>query len=93
LHVEGLGGSNGVERLYFYRMLPSMGPPDTTIYEFPSGDNSWSLEAGEFIEDIRLNRQPVPGLREVRAVIHVVETIYANNKRSVTPTITIKVNI
>src|SRR5947209_5291111 len=30
LHLEGLGGSYGVERLSFYRMRPEMGPPDTT---------------------------------------------------------------
>ena len=38
LHIEGLGGSYGVERLSFYRMLPQMGPPDTTIYEYPGAD-------------------------------------------------------
>jgi hypothetical protein len=25
LHIEGLGGSYGVERLYYYKMLPEMG--------------------------------------------------------------------
>jgi predicted dehydrogenase len=82
LHVEGLGGSYGVERLYHYRMLPAMGPPETTIYEFPRGDSSWSLETEEFIKDIRLNRQPTPGLREAQKVIQVVETIYASDKQS-----------
>ena len=28
--IDGLGGSYGVERLTWYRMLPEMGPPDTT---------------------------------------------------------------
>ena len=27
LQIDGLGGSYGVERLAFYRMLPQMGPP------------------------------------------------------------------
>ena len=35
LHIEGLGGSYGVERLACYRMLPAMGPPETTIWEYP----------------------------------------------------------
>ena len=35
LHIEGLGGSYGVERLAHYQMLPEMGPPDTTIHEYP----------------------------------------------------------
>jgi hypothetical protein len=30
LQIDGLGGSYGVERLTFYKMLPQMGPPETT---------------------------------------------------------------
>src|SRR5439155_26745498 len=62
LHWEGLGGSYGVERLSFYQMSPQMGPPETTIFEFPRGDESWKLEINEFFEDIRLGREPTPGL-------------------------------
>jgi predicted dehydrogenase len=76
LHWEGLGGSYGVERLYYYKMLPQMGPPETTIYEYPRGDESWKLEMAEFFEDIRLKRTPVPGLKEARNALRVVETIY-----------------
>jgi predicted dehydrogenase len=76
LHIEGLGESYGIERLYYYKMLPEMGPPETIIYEFPRGDNSWALELNEFLEDIRLKRTPNPGLREGRRVLEVVEQIY-----------------
>jgi len=76
LHWEGLGGSYGIERLTYYKMLPQMGPPDTTIFEFPRGDDSWKLEMAEFFEDIRLGRTPVPGLKEAKAVMKVVEEIY-----------------
>jgi predicted dehydrogenase len=76
LHIEGLGGSYGVERLYHYQMLPEMGPPETIIYEFPRGDDSWGLETREFVEDIRLKRQPAVGLKEARSVMSVVETVY-----------------
>ncbi|MEI9897147.1 MAG: Gfo/Idh/MocA family oxidoreductase [Chthoniobacter sp.] len=76
LHIEGLGGSYGVERLAFYKMLPEMGPPDTTIFEYPRGDDSWRLETAEFLEDIRLGRTPQPGLREGVATLRVVESIY-----------------
>jgi predicted dehydrogenase len=38
LAIDGLGGSYGVERLTWYRMLPEMGPPDTTAWEYPRGD-------------------------------------------------------
>jgi hypothetical protein len=71
-----LGGSYGVERLYHYQMLPQMGPPPTTIYEYPRGDESWKLEMAEFFEDLRLGRTPVPGLREAKAALRVVERIY-----------------
>lgn len=76
LHVEGLGGSYGVERLYYYRMLPEMGPPETTVFEYPRGDDSWTLETREFIKDVRLGRTPVPGLREAAQALEVVETVY-----------------
>ena len=76
LHWEGLGGSYGLERLTHYRMLPEMGPPETTIYEFPRGDDSWRIEMAEFFEDIQLGRTPVPGLQEARTALAVVEQIY-----------------
>jgi predicted dehydrogenase len=76
LHIEGLGGSYGVERLHFYKMLPEMGPPETTIFEFPRGDQSWRLEVEAFIEDIRTGRTPSPGLADAAAALRVVETIY-----------------
>jgi predicted dehydrogenase len=76
LHVEGLGGSYGVERLAFYRMLPEMGPPETTIWEYPGGDRSWALEFAEFLDDLRLERTPSAGLADARAALAVVEAIY-----------------
>ena len=76
IHIEGLGGSYGVERLSFYKMLPEMGPPDTTIWEYPHGDNSWVLEFAEFLEDIRLRRTPAADLKDARLALSVVEKIY-----------------
>jgi predicted dehydrogenase len=79
LHIEGLGGSYGVERLSLYKMLPEMGPPETTIWEYPGEDGSWNLEMEAFLEDIRLERTPVPGLKEARAAMEVVEKIYRSS--------------
>lgn len=76
LHIEGLGGSYGVERLTYYKMLPEMGPPETTAWEFPRGDASWRIEIDEFFEDIRSGREPEPGLAEARASLAVVERIH-----------------
>jgi predicted dehydrogenase len=76
LQIEGLGGSYGLERLYYYKMLPEMGPPETIIYEFPRGDTSWAMELNEFLEDIALHRAPVPGLKEGRKTLEIVEAVY-----------------
>ena len=76
LLIEGLGGNYGVERLYYYKMLPEMGPPETVIYEFPRSDTSWARELEEFLEDIRLARTPVPGPKEGRRTLQIVEDIY-----------------
>lgn len=79
LHIEGLGGSYGTERLAYYKMLPQMGPPETTIWEYPMGDRSWEIEFAEFCEDIRLNRKPAAGLEDAFAALSIVETIYRSS--------------
>lgn len=76
LHIEGLGGSYGVEKLTFYKMKPEMGPPDTKVWEFPGSDDSWRIELEEFQRDIALQRAPSAGLPEALACMRVVEKIY-----------------
>jgi predicted dehydrogenase len=76
LAIDGLGGSYGVERLTYYKMLPQMGPPETTFWEYPGNDDSWGSETRAFIDDIRLGREPVPGLREGIRMLEIIETIY-----------------
>ena len=76
LDLSGLGGSYGVEKITWYRMLPEMGPPETTTWEYPMGDDSWAVEIAEFFEDIRLDREPSAGLRDAQAALKVVESIY-----------------
>jgi predicted dehydrogenase len=79
LQVDGLGGSYGVERLTWYKNLPDMGPPETTIWEYPMADNSWEMEMAEFIEDIRSGRDPAAGLQDAIAALAVVAKIYAKS--------------
>ena len=74
--IDGLGGSYGPERCTSYKMLPQMGPPETTTWEYPAGDNSWRLELLAFEEDIRSSRTPCPGLREGIRTLEIVEQIY-----------------
>jgi len=78
--IDGLGGSYGVERCTYYKMLPQMGPPETTVSEYPGGDDSWAREMAAFVDDIRLGREPAPGLREGIRTLEIVETIYAKGK-------------
>jgi len=77
--IDGLGGSYGVERLTFYRMLPEMGPPETTAWEYPRGDGSWAIEWAEFLQDIHANREPSAGLPAARAALDVVGHVTARS--------------
>jgi predicted dehydrogenase len=79
LQVDGLGGSYGVERLSWYKMLPGMGPPETLIWEYPMADNSWATEMTEFIEDIRSGREPSAGLGDAIATLAIVDKIYTDS--------------
>ena len=76
LDISGLGGSYGLERLTCYKMLPEMGPPETTSWEYPMGDDSWMVEMAELYEDIHLNRTPSAGLKDAYEALKVVQQIY-----------------
>lgn len=81
LHIEGLGGSYGVERLAFYKMKPTMGPPETTIWEYPGEDLSWRAELQVFAEAIAARRPPPVGLRDAHAALTIVHQVYALSRR------------
>lgn len=76
LEVSGLGGSYGVEKMTWYKMLPEMGPPETMSWEYPMGDDSWAVEMADFFEDIRLDRIPGAGLYDASESLKIVEQIY-----------------
>ena len=75
--IEGLGGSYGVERLSYYKMKPSMGPPETTIWEYPGEDNSWRLELEAFVQAVEARRSPPVTLRDAHAALTIVQRVYA----------------
>lgn len=75
LQIDGLGGSYGVEKLTFYDMQPEMGPPPTTVWEYPMADDSWEQEVRAFITDIETNREPNPNLLDAIATLAIVEKI------------------
>lgn len=76
LDINGLGGSYGVERLAFYKMLPKMGPPETIIWEYPMNDDSWDVEFSEFLNDINNNIDPSPGLKDAIENLRIINKIY-----------------
>jgi len=76
LHLEGLGGSYGVERLYHYRMRPEMGPPDTVIHEYPATDQSWVLEWRDFSRAVATGAPVSGGLSDALAALRVVDEVY-----------------
>ncbi len=76
IDIHGLGGSYGVERIAFYKMLRDMGPPETTMWEYPMPDDSFAVEFAEFLEDIQKTRQPNASIQDAHAALQIVEEIY-----------------
>jgi predicted dehydrogenase len=82
LHIEGLGGSYGTERLSCYKMKPEMGPPETTIFEYPGKDISWEKEWQDFRGAIANPRsEPLGTLEDALSGLEIVSRIYAENKQ------------
>ncbi len=76
LQIEGLGGSYGREKLFYYKMLPEMGPPETTTWEFPEPDNSWKLEFEDFVRAVDQQGKPIGDLEDAMAALKIVDQIY-----------------
>lgn len=79
LEISGLGGSYGIERITLYAMLPEMGPPETTTWEYPMQDTSWAVELQEFYDDMQQHKTPSAGLAEAIAVHTIIGTLYAQS--------------
>jgi predicted dehydrogenase len=76
LHIEGLGGSYGVERLSYYQMKPALGPPDTTIWEYPGEDTSWREELLAFRQAVETGTTPLVTLRDAQPALVIVQALY-----------------
>ena len=80
LQIDGLGGSYGTERLTWYRMLPQMGPPQTTQWEYPGEDRSWHAELAYLLDCIN-HRRPVAGsLEDAVQALKIVERLYVGRR-------------
>lgn len=59
-------------------MLPEMGPPETTIWEYPGRELSWEREFASFKNAIQAGRSPEVGLADAAAVLRIAERVYEN---------------
>jgi predicted dehydrogenase len=81
LHIEGLGGSYGTEQLSYYRMLPQMGPPETTTWQYPGPDTSWHREFEAFAESVKRSDGSLAALQDAKSVLKIVRKIYEGKVR------------
>jgi predicted dehydrogenase len=77
LQVDGLGGSYGTEHLTYYRMLPEMGPPETTIWEYPGEDRSWQLEMLDFVESVQTGQERNGSLADALSTLEIIADAYS----------------
>ncbi|MDR1375311.1 MAG: Gfo/Idh/MocA family oxidoreductase [Holosporaceae bacterium] len=80
LQIDGLGGSYGLEQLSFYKMLPSMGPPQTIIWQYPFPDTSWDLEMEELLAAISENRSPLGDIQDALTNLRLVDKLYKQER-------------
>jgi predicted dehydrogenase len=76
LVIDGLGGSYGTERLTLYRMLPEMGPPETTSWEYPLPDRSWDLEFADFAAAVAQGTAPCGDISDALAMHRLIDQAY-----------------
>ena len=79
IDINGLGGSYGIEKITFYKMLSEMGPPETYSWEFLMQDNSWKVELDEFYDDIIENRDVKGNINDAYEALMIVNSIYKDS--------------
>ena len=79
LEVFGLGRSYGVEELRYYRMKPEMGPPDTTVTQFPGEDQSWADEFEAFLGEIAGRPTEIATIDDAEQALKIVHDVYRAN--------------
>lgn len=77
VELTGLGGSYGTERCTLHAMLPELGPPMTTIWEWARADESWARDTGDALGAIAGRPAIGASLEDAVAVMRVVDEAYA----------------
>jgi len=76
IQIDGLGGSYGREKLTYYKMLPQMGPPQTTVWDSPEEDISWKREFEAFVKAIQLGAPLNGDITDALAALKIVDKMY-----------------
>lgn len=76
LTIDGLGGSYGTERLTYHRMLPQMGPPETTSWEYPFPDRSFADEFDNFVAAIEGRAAVIGDIQDAHANLTIIQAVY-----------------
>lgn len=79
MEISGLGGSYGTEKLTLYKMLPEMGPPETTSWEYPFPDRSWHEEMANVADAISGKATANGTARDAARMLEIVESIYGTD--------------
>jgi predicted dehydrogenase len=77
IEIQGMGGSYGTERLTLYEMLPEMGPPPATTWEWPQPDASWTKEISDIVTELEGGSSVGADLSDCIAAFRIVEEAYA----------------
>ena len=72
--------SYGVETLHWYKMLPEMGPPEITIYEYPGEDQSWEMEMQDWVSAIENGHEPCGSLEDAWQALRIVDQVYGKSE-------------
>ncbi len=82
LEINGLGGSYGKEKLYYYKMSKNFGIPKIKIWNFSSKEDlSWKNEISDFIKSVRLNKKVSCGLEDAYINMKIIDNCYKKIKR------------
>ena len=76
LVIDGLGGSYGIEKLTFYKMLPEMGPPEISSWEYPFQDRSWDIELKDFEAAVYTGGRASGDIADAYEVLKIVDAAY-----------------
>ena len=80
LHINGLGGSYGLETLTLFRMRAEMGPPHIKSWSWPGVEESWNRETKMFLNSLKNNHLDsyLVNINEAINILQVVENVYSN---------------